>query len=298
MSDQLFERQSHVIYALTITLVVVATALCMDYQLGASARYALLKARGGPDIGSSWTVLLVACGAYVVFRLVRPFAFSTADGQVPEGALHWFGNLFLTLAGSAAVTFLAWAVLHPAMTVHYRTAALALSVSMLVGFMLVEASLVRKRSTRMLRAVQLDAGLLSALLIVPACLLWFVSTAPRSGLGMFLSSLFASDSWRLGFPFLLAGVIFVLWLVSKPLRRNLQSSAAYRAATGAIWVFGVSAYGLLGVVTRRRSDGGGLLTDLWAFTYAQPGVSLIMMGLLWLAVAGGLYFFSRKPIAP
>jgi hypothetical protein len=293
LSDQLHERQDHVVYALTIALVVVALSLGIDYQLSTSARYASPLARGGPQLGSSWSALLIACAIYALFRLIRPFSFASPAGQVPGGAFYWIGSVIVTLVGAAATTVLAWAVLHPPIMTHYRAAGLAVSLAMIAGFLLIEAAIVRQHSVGTVRPPYLDGGLISALLIAPACLTWFLSVAPRSGLGIFIESLFRSDSWRLALPFLLASGIFLLWLITTVLRRKLRGRPAYRAATGALWIFGAFGYAMLAVAARRSSE-GGLLYDLWSYSYIQPGFLLSVLIFLWLAVAVGMYLVQRK----
>jgi len=229
---------------------------------------------------------------------VRPLPFTMSDGQAPAGALYWSGSFIVTLVAAASATFLAWAVLNPLVLAYYRTAALALSVAMVAGFMLVEASIVRKSAAAASRTVYADAGLLSALLVLPAFLVWLVTVSPGSGIGRLLNALFRMDAGRIGAPLALATGIFLLWWLSMPLRRRLRQKPLYRAGVRALWVFGLAAYAMQAVIARRTpratSDAPDRLEELWGFSYSYPGTALLTMIVVWVLVAGALYVAQRK----
>jgi hypothetical protein len=297
LTEEFVRRQDHVIYGASIVLLIVALTIGIDYQLGGT-RYALqlqmLQQGGG--FGSEWTAVLVACAAYLVFRLVRPFPFTQPEGHAPAGALYWLGNFIVTLAGAASATFLAWAVLKPGVLAQYRSAGLALSLAMLAGFMLVEGSIARKSTAAATRPVYADAGLFSALLVLPACLAWYISASPRSGLARLLSPLLADAG--LGGPLALAGGVFALWWISMPLRRRLRQRPLYRGGMQALWVFGLAAYALQAVIARRGSRSAAAapdrLEELWGLTYSNPGFALSVLIVLWALCAAVLYVAQRR----
>jgi hypothetical protein len=298
LTEEFARRQDHVIYGASIVLLIVALTIGIDYQLGGT-RYALqlqmLQQAGG--FGSEWTAVLVACAAYLVFRLVRPFPFTQPEGHAPAGALYWLGNFIVTLAGAASATFLAWAVLKPGVLAQYRSAGLALSLAIVAGFMLIEGSIARKSTASATRAVYADAGLFSALLVLPACLAWYVSASPRSGLARLLGPLFA-DAASLGAPLTLAGGVFALWWISMPLRRRLRQRPLYRGAMQALWVFGLAAYAVQAVIARSGSRTAAAAPDrfeeLWGFTYSNPGFALSVLIVLWALCAAVLYLAQRR----
>lgn len=287
-ADELKERQDHIVYALTIALVVVARTLGVDYQFGA-LKYMLQLTRGGSD----WTAVLVACAAYIVFRLVRPFPFTRPEVQPPAGLLYWTGSFVVTLAAAASVLYLSVAVFQTENLARHRTAALALCIATITGFMLIEASLVRTSPPRGPRPVYIDAGLVSALLILPAFVVWIETWSEiilsNSGLGLLLRRLLASGYWGLWVT--LGGSAFLLWWISMPARRRLRRSALYRSAVGALWIFGITAIAMGAVfpwLSSRRAEG---LVEYWSFWYSQAGL-LAMLGL-WMLVAGAIYAAQR-----
>lgn len=302
MSEELKARQDHVVYGISIILVIVALTLGLDYQLSGT-RYALQlqmlqQAGRGAGLGSDWTAVLVACAAYLVFRLVRPFPFTMSEGQAPAGALYWLGNFIVTLTAAASATFLAWAVLNPLILASYRTAGLALSIAMVAGFLLVEASMVRTSAAAASRTVYADAGLLSALLVLPACLAWLITISPGSGIGRLFIPLFRVDAAHIGAPLALAAGVFLLWWVSMPLRRRLRQRALYRAGVRALWVFGLATYAMQAVIARRTPRSGtgepDWFEELWAYAYSYPGSALLAMLVVWALAAGMLYVAQRK----
>ena len=299
MSGQLRERQDHVVYGLWIGLVLVALSLGIGHQIGALAQM-LQGVRGGTD----WSAVVVAFGAYFVFRLVRPFPFTSEDSAQPAGLLYWLGTFVVTLASAGSALFLSTAVVQVEVLAQHRSAAMVLGTATIAGFMLVEASLARESSKPGPRAVCLDSGLVSALLILPACAIgfisWFVSASPSSGLGQLFLRSMVVDSWRVGFPLALGGGTFVLWWISRSVRDRLRRSTLYRSAVGALWVFGLAAYAMSAVqpwAAVPDADGEGILQYLWTLMflhpYLQPGVFLLGLLALWAIVAGVMFIAQR-----
>jgi len=297
MAAALEARQDHVLYATWTGLVVVAATLGVAHQIGASPRYAIYLARTGGAVGSDFTALLVACAAYLLFRLVRPFPFTTAQGQPPGGALYALGTVLVTVATAVSVTFLAWAVLLPAVFAYYRSAGVVLSLAMLAGFLVVEASLVRPRAASEGKGLYVDGGLVSALLVVSACVAWFGNVSPRSGLGRQIVRAFRDPASALMPPLVVGVTVFVLWLVSRPLRRRWGENRFYRAAIGALWVFGIAAYALTAVLPRRAlmsPDRTTWLDQLWSYSYARPAPLLVGLVVLWLVATAAGYLLLRR----
>jgi hypothetical protein len=296
MTTPLPVRQDHVLYATWTGLVVVAVTLGLAHQIGASSRYAMYLARMGGAVGSDLTALLVACAAYLLFRLVRPFAFATAEGQAPAGALYHLGTFIVTVATGASVTYLAWAVLHPAVLAHFRSAGLVLSLALLAGFLVVEASLVRAEASSGGGGLYVDGGLVSALIVVSGCLAWFINVSPRSGLGRLVAQAFSAQGSALAPPLAVGGAVFVLWLLSRGLRRRWSESPLYGAAVAALWVFGIAAYVFAAILPHRAISMSSRMTAFeyfWSGWYARPAASLVALVVVWLIVTIAGYLVLR-----
>ena len=185
------------------------------------------------------------------------------------------------------------AVFQPENLARHPTAAQGLSITTITGLVLIEASLVRASAPRGLRPVYIDAGLVSALLILPAFALWFGTWADiissNSGLGLLLRRLFAFGYWKVCAT--LGSGAFLLWLLSVRVRRSLRRSALYRSAVGALWTFGAAAFAIDGVfpwLSSRRADG---VAEIWSFWYSQAGL-LVMLGS-WILLTGAIYAAQR-----
>lgn len=300
MSDQLGERQDHVIYAIWIGLVIILATIAIDYQIDAFSRLTMLRGISGVNQGVGLTGLAVPCGAYLLFRLVRPFQFTVTDGAHPQNLLYWIGTLLVTLVTVVSVTFLAWIVFYPVFLLRfYRVAGLVLPLATIVGFMFIEASLVRKGSIKAIKPPYIDAGLLSVLMIVPGLLYWFIANSQQTGIAVSIRKIFLIEMWQWLLPVSMAAAMLLLWWISSPLRRKFRRSRLYRSLIGALWVFGLASFLIFAVISRSTAP-PDLLYDLFgnimSLTYSSPISLLVILTLLWLVLAGVLYAMQRKGV--
>lgn len=301
MRDQLVERQDHIVYALWIGLVIVLSTIAIDYQISTLTRHPMQSVPSG-GLGSGITSLAVPCGAYLLFRLVRPFSFTTSDGVLSQNLLYWMGVLLITLVTALSVTFLAWVVFYPLLLVRlYRTAGFVLPLATVAGFMFIEASLVRGGSFKAIKPPYLDAGLLSALMIVPSLLFWFINVAPKSGFAAFMLKMQMSEMWQWLFPVTLTAIMLGLWLVSSPLRRRCRQSPLYRSLVGSLWIFGLASFFIFAILNRNTSPTNNLFfkffNDIRDMPYSYPASLMVGVTLLWLATAGVLYAVQRIKVS-
>lgn len=293
-------QQDHIAFSIWLGLIVAAFALAIDYRLGNSSRALMLAGAGNPGANSVWVALVVPCAAYLLFRLVRPFPFST-KGAAPGNSLYWLGILIGTLASAATATYLGWVVLQPALLGYYRIAGLALPLSAVIGLLFLEASLARERKSEATSAPYADAGLLSAMLIAPALLMWFLNVSPQSGAGAAIYRLFVDPMWIWLLPALVAAVLYVLWWLTSGVRTRCRVSPAYRAFTATFWIFGITSYLLFAVTARlnmnsfrRGEPTGGVLYDLWSLAQSSPLLFFCAVVIAWLTCAGAGYFAFRR----
>ena len=294
------ERQDHFVFAIWIGLLIVLSSIAIDFQISSLARHPM-PSTPSAGFGSGMTHLASLCGAYLLFRLVRPFSFTATGETLPQNLNYCIGVLLITLATAISATYLAWIVFYPLLFVRlHLTAGFVLPLATVAGFMFIEASLARSGGFKTAKLPYLDAGLLSALLIVPSLLFWFINVAPKSGIATSTTKMLASDMWQWLFPVTLTSVILVLWLVSSPLRRRCRQSPLYRSLVGALWIFGLTSFFIFAILNRHTGP-----TDNWFFEffrdirdmpYSSPASLVICVMLMWLLIASMLYAVQRKKV--
>jgi len=293
MSDRLHERRDHVHYALWIGLTMVIFALLVAHQLVSTRTYAALRQlmpQAPVPISSS---IIVACGAYLIFRLVRPFSFLKEGATLPGGALYYLGILLVSIATALIASFLAWSAFFPGVLRFYSTAGFLLPLGLVAGFLCVEATASRERKEPGRSPPYLDSGLLSALIIAPGLTVWAILVSQKTHGTRFVQDMYRSDYGFVPLAVVVTTIAFALWWMTTSFRKNRQKSRFYRASITALWSYGVAAIFLYAFLRLSNylvlDDSPGFRSTVNHFTQTQPLTAFGIVTIVWVISTVILY---------
>jgi len=300
------DLRDHILYSIWFGLALIALTIAIQYRLD-SVISPMARAVGLSPVagGSVSTGLAIACGVYLIFRLIRPFSFIATNAYPPQHFLYWAGTLIVTVSTALIAAFLGWSAVFTSMLRSYRIVGLVLPLAMAAGFLLIEAAAGRgKQEMPFWKPLYVDAGLLSALLVIPALLSWFIYSSQKSGLGKFV--LGAMRDYSVMFvAFCVSAVIFFLWTVTGSFRSRRRRSRFYKAAVGALWIYGIVGFALVAVGMRynyahlreRMESSPGYMDALESFSYGQPLLFFGAVSFFWLVATIVLYSFHARGAA-
>lgn len=242
--------------------------------------------------------LSLACVAFVIFRLVRPQP-TASDAQ--DATPHWFADiarLLLLVATVTSAATLAWAALGPGLARERATLGLALPLISLSGLLAIEAANLRRLAPAALAHLHVSMGLLSATLMLPSILYWYMSAQRASGLARALADAALGEGGQLRLAVYLCLATCIAWWLGTPLRRRLWRVPVLRAALHASWTWVCGALLAAQIGWHARPWPPASSDDWWhrlGTALQEAGGIFPWTAAVWLLIWLALYLRARRP---
>lgn len=287
--------RDHYAYALWLCLFANLWLLILDQRLATviDGRFAVEAMRHAVRLGQ---VLPMACIGYLVFRLVRPFPFLSDEGQLSNNLVNYWATLVITLAAVFSAATLSWAATGPGFAFYRVYLELALPIITLLGFLGIEAMLIRTLEPREVAPPYLTGGLLAATIMLPALVCWYLVPQPQSGLAKLIMSGFTAEAGRLRVAIYLCLLTCAVWWVSGPLRRKLWRVRGVRAALLSSWIFALTAFAVLALIRNYREGAESAHREMGiriSETIERSGTVLGWAVAAWVAMSLLIYVIAR-----